>query len=257
MKTRNLFILFTLAIICFRAKASNDTIIKLPNDTLVVVCAESDCLNDSIQIQSNCMRDNIHVSDLSYSDGISTLTLVIEAIEDMFNRVNIYVTIISVIIALAGFFGIGSIKSKIKKLEKSIQDTKDEAKKSMLELKEEASKLKIENVAIEKVQTLNNQYIQKVNQWMLYNAYTIANTIGGESIQSRNLMEESMLNYYLMKLYLSKDQHEINGCINYIKTKGGIEVIEHLQFIVDNDTDKDKIEKASKAIGYIQGRILK
>lgn len=39
-----------------------------------------------------------------------------------------------------------------------------------------------------------------------------------------------------------------------IKTKGGIEVIEYLQFIVDNDIDKYKRDKASEAIGYIKGR---
>jgi hypothetical protein len=190
------------------------------------------------------MCDYLHVDDMSYSDGISTLTLVTEAIDDMFNRANTFFTIISIAIALAvalmGFFGFRSIDKVKAKAEEELKLINDQNKRYDV---------------IEKAQALNNQYLQRVNQWMLKNAYSIANINGGKSVQSQNLMEESMLYYYLMKLYLSKDQHEINGCIDYIKTKGSIEVIEHLQFIVDNDTDKDKIEKASKAIGYIQGRI--
>lgn len=265
MKTRYLFVLLALILMDFRAEATNGTIRIYPYDTLLVVCTETNHQNNSVQVQLSCLCDKSHICDMSYSDGISTLEYVRNEIDGMINDAILILTIISIFIALAipiaGFFGfhsIGKVKTEIiKDVNEHKTKVEKELEKSQNEIenwKNEAKILKKKNETIEKVQNLNNQYLQKVNQWMLNNAYTIANTDGGKSAQSQNLMEESMLNYYLMKLYLSKDQHEINGCIDYIKTKGGTEVIEHLKFIVDNDTDKYKRDKTSEAIGYIRGR---
>lgn len=168
-------------------------------------------------------------------------------INNLYTRDNIIIASVSLVLLLFGFIGLRSIKERIEDFKKEIDAEK--------QFRNEAEKLNKKFEEIEKVQTLNNQYLQKINQWMLSNAYSIADIPGGNTTIGRDMMEKSILNYYLMKLYLSNDKHEIDGCINYIKNKGGENEIEHLQFIVDNDPDKYKCDKTSMAIGYIKGRI--
>lgn len=168
-------------------------------------------------------------------------------INNLYTRDNIIIASVSLVLLLFGFIGLRSIKERIEDFKKEIDAEK--------QFRNEAEKLNKKFEEIEKEQTLNNQYLQKINQWMLNNAYSMADTPGGDTTQGRDLMGKSILNYYLMKLYLSNDKHEIDGCNSYIKNKGGENEIEHLQFIVDNDPDKHKRDRASEAVGYIKGRI--
>ena len=223
----SMVILFALAI-CINAIASNER-----------AAAQSQTISISI--------DTLNNGSFPSSEETSALTALINTINNLYTRDNIIIACVSLVMLLFGFIGLRSIKERIDDFKKEIDSEK--------ELRDAAAKLNKKYEEIEKVQTLNNQYLQKINQWMLANAYSIADTPGGNTTQGRDLMGKSILNYYLMKLFLSRDKHEIDGCINYIKTKGGKDEIEHLQFIVDNDTDKYKSDRASEAIGYIQGRI--
>lgn len=223
----SMVILFALAI-CINAIASNER-----------AAAQSQTISISI--------DTLNNGSFPSSEETSALTALINTINNLYTRDNIIIACVSLVMLLFGFIGLRSIKERIDDFKKEIDSEK--------ELRDAAEKLNKKYEEIEKVQTLNNQYLQKINQWMLANAYSIADTPGGNTTQGRDLMGKSILNYYLMKLFLSRDKHEIDGCINYIKTKGGKDEIEHLQFIVDNDTDKYKSDRASEAIGYIQGRI--
>lgn len=223
----SMVILFALAI-CINAIASNER-----------AAAQSQTISISI--------DTLNNGSFPSSEETSALTALINTINNLYTRDNIIIACVSLVMLLFGFIGLRSIKERIDDFKKEIDSEK--------ELRDAAEKLNKKYEEIEKVQTLNNQYLQKINQWMLANAYSIADTPGGNTTQGRDLMGKSILNYYLMKLFLSRDKHEIDGCINYIKTKGGKDEIEHLQFIVDNDTDKYKRDRASEAIGYIQGRV--
>lgn len=223
----SMVILFALAI-CINAIASNER-----------AAAQSQTISISI--------DTLNNGSFPSSEETSALTALINTINNLYTRDNIIIACVSLVMLLFGFIGLRSIKERIDDFKKEIDSEK--------ELRDAAEKLNKKYEEIEKVQTLNNQYLQKINQWMLANAYSIADTPGGNTTQGRDLMGKSILNYYLMKLFLSRDKHEIDGCINYIKTKGGKDEIEHLQFIVNNDTDKYKFDKASEAIGYIQGRV--
>lgn len=253
MKTRYIFVLILL---CFNVKVLGEIITASPGDTIIVVNQGADALTDSLQDPYPCIYEDtiINISS-SHSDDVATLTLAVNtvnnALSDMntlFTVVTIIISIITVLVAVIGLFGIHDLR-------KEVNEHKKETNIKIGAWNTESERLKKQNEKIEKAQTLNNQYLQKVNQWMLDNAYAIADSQGTNTNQSRNLMEKSMLNYYLMKLYLSNDIHEIDGCINYIKTKGGKEEIEHLRFVVDNDSDKYRCDKAGEAIGYIQGRI--
>lgn len=256
MKTKYLYVLLVLCLICFKAEATNDTILISPDDTIIVVCHTKEVTHAPFSSLPTCLCEDsnkIFGSEM-HPDDISTLTLAVNTVNDvlsdmntLFTVVTIILSVITVLVAVVGLLGIHDIKKDVEKHKKDVGVKIDN-------LINEAETLKKRNKTIEKAQKLNNQYLQKVNQWMLKNAYSIANTNGGKSVQSQNSMEESMLSYYLMKLLLSKDHHEIDGCINYIKTKGTLNEIEHLQFIVDNDLDKYKRDKASEAIGYIRGR---
>lgn len=223
----SMVILFALAI-CINAIASNER-----------AAAQSQTISISI--------DTLNNGSFPSSEETSALTALINTINNLYTRDNIIIACVSLVMLLFGFIGLRSIKERIDDFKKEIDSEK--------ELRDAAEKLNKKYEEIEKVQTLNNQYLQKINQWMLANAYSIADTPGGNTTQGRDLMGKSILNYYLMKLFLSRDKHEIDGCINYIKTKGGKDEIEHLQFIVDNDIDKYKRDRASGAIGYIQGRV--
>lgn len=253
MKTKYLYALLILCLFCIKADAKNDTILTSP-DT-IVVCHTKDITNAPLSSQQTCLSEDSKKVDSSemHPDDISALTLAVNTVNDvlsdmntLFTVVTIILSVITVLVAIVGLLGVHDIK-------KDVEKHKDNVSIKIDNLIGEAKTLKRRNEAIEKVQNLNNQYLQKVNQWMLKNAYSIANTNGGKSVQSQNLMKESMLYYYMMKLLLSKNHHEIDGCINYIKTKGTLNEIEHLQFIVDNDPDKYKRDKASEAIGYIRG----
>ena len=257
MKTRFLFIVLVLFALCFKLEAQSRIVLASSGDTIMVVCVETETLRDSAQTQSSCLYRNHNKVDssFSHSDKISILTLatntvnnVLTEFNNLFAMVTIIVGIITMFVAIVGLWGFHNIR-------KEVNDNRENVNKKIEAWEKEAEKLKKKNEEIEKVQILNNQYLQKINQWMLANAYSIADTPGGNTTQGRDMMRKSILNYYLMKLFLSRDKHEIDGCINYIKTKGGKDEIEHLQFIVDNDTDKYKSDRASEAIGYIQGRI--
>ena len=263
MKTRYLFSLIVWMAVCINVEAKNDTIKVFPNDTILVTCAEVAHPNGSSIVQSAYMCDNTRGNEFfSCSDGVSILTLVENAINNLYARDNLIVAIISLTVVVMGFWGVRSFKtareelSDITKEQGSlIERYGNEVNQTIATLNEEAKNLKEKYEEIEKKQSLNNQYMQRINQWMLYNANAIAETAGGGSNTSRDLMAQSQVYYYLMKLFLTDDQHGIDGCINFIKTKAGQEEIEHLKFIVDNDTNVYKKQKAGEAIGYIRGRI--
>lgn len=228
MKTRYSIIILFLLAICINTTATN--------------------VSDTVQSQTISVSiDTLNNGSFPSSEETSALTVLINTINNLYTRDNIIIASVSLVLLLFGFIGLRSIKERIEDFKKEIDGEK--------QFRNEAEKLNKKFEEIEKEQTLNNQYLQKINQWMLNNAYSMADTPGGDTTQGRDLMGKSILNYYLMKLYLSNDKHEIDGCINYIKNKGGENEIEHLQFIVDNDPDKYKCDKTSMAIGYIQGRI--
>ena len=228
MKTKYLFVVLLLFTVCFNAKSTN--------------------VVDTAQLHNNGIStDALKNSSFPSSEETSALTALINTINNLYTRDNIIIASVSLVILMFGYMGYRSMNERIEGFKNEIDAEK--------ELRDEAEKMNKKYEEIVKVQTLNSQYLQKINQWMLANTYAIADTPGINTNHSRNLMEKSMLNYYLMKLFLSNDIHEIDGSINYIKTKGGKEEIEHLRFIVDNDSDKYRCDKAGEAIGYIQGRI--
>ena len=259
MRIRYLFVLLALTVVCNKTVALNDTVLVTKGDTLLLICLNTEDQKDSAHIHPpyQCKATNDSASSSSYPDDVSALTLAVNTVNNvlddmntLFTVVTILISIITLFVAVVGLFGFHDMKNEIK-------NYKEEINMELATWKTETDKLKKKNEAIEKVQTLNNQYLQKINQWMLTNAYSYAaaDVPGGTSTQGRDLMEKSILNYYLMKFYLSKDRHEIDGCINYIKEKGGEEVIEYLQYVVDNDLDEYKSSRANIAIGYIKGRL--
>ena len=238
MKTISFFISLILFVVCYKAEAKSDTVLTSIGDTLIVIGLNSANSLDSIQQQPTCLQDNYNKTDKAnlHSDDISALTLAVNTVNNGFTVVTIVVGIVTLIVAIAGLFGYRSI---IKKVDKTIYEAKN---------------LKKRNEKIEKTQTLNNQYMQSINRWILDNANDIAEAKGPDSISGKELKNKSMINYYLMKLYLSSDETNIEQCINYIKNQGDANVIKDLQFIVDNDPDKKKSNKASEAIGFIRGK---
>lgn len=245
MKTRYLFSLLVLMALCINVEGKNGTIKVFPNDTLLVTGVSVAYPNDSSVVQSSCMSNStLGDESLSYSDGVSTLTLVINTINNLYTRENLFIAMMALVVALIGFFGFRSFKSARENLDNT-----------SLKIKEETEKLKRKNEEIEKVQLLNNQYMKSINEWMLHTVRSVAEVAGGDTDTGKNMLAQSHVNYYLMKLFLTTNQQEIDACINYIKTQAEEDVIEHLQFIVDNDINEYKKQKAAEAIGYIRGRI--
>ena len=244
MKTRFLFVLFALIVMGHKIEAKNDTILTSPGDTIIILRVEAEVLKDSVQVQPNCscIDSNRVTSPNSYPDDVSALTLAVNSANNVLTGETILVGILTLLVAILGLFGYRRFIKKV-----------DEAKKA-------AEDLKKKNEKIEKIQSLNNQYLQSINQRILNNADAIAEAIGERNLErGKYLKEKSMVNYYLMKLYLSTDKTdktEIDDCINYIKTQCSEEIINHLQFIIDNDPYKYKKNKASEAIGYIRARVL-
>lgn len=248
---------------CIKVKGENGTIKIFPNDTLLVTCVSVAYPNDSSIVQSSCISNStLGDESLSYSDSVSTLTLIINAINNLYTRENLFVAMVALAIALIGFFGFRSFKSAREDLDNTanrqneqIKDCKNIVDNTTKKINEETLKLKRKNEEIEKVQLLNNQYMKSINEWMFLTARSVAEAAGCDTDTGQNLLAQSHVNYYLMKLFLTNDQQEIDACINYIKTQADEEVIEHLQFIVDNDINEYKKQKAAEAIGYIHGRI--
>lgn len=260
MKTWYLLV-FALLFVCYKTEAFNDTIMVSPDDTLLLVCIKAETNLYPVQVQHAFSYEDSNkvVCSISQADDISALTLAVNTVNNamtdmnnLFTVVTIIIGVVTLLVAVVGLLGFHDVRKDVNEHKKKVNIEIDVWRDTW---KKETEILNKKNEKLERIQSLNNQYSQRLSTWILSNTYAIAEAKGGSTEQGRKLMEKSILNYYLMKLYLSKDKHEIDGCINYIKMKGGKEEIEHLQFIVDNDLDKDKINKASKAIGYIQGRL--
>lgn len=237
MKTRFILVLITLLVVFYK-EANSNTVLTSSGDTQMVASLNEDTLFDTGQQQACIWEDSYRVgSSKSNSDEVSAFTLAANTVNNGFTVVTEVVGILTLVVALFGLFGYLELKKKVAKAIK------------------EAKILKEKNENIEKKQILNNQYLQKINEWILDNADTIAETNGSGSELGKNLKNKSMINYNMMKLYLSTDEKEILECFNYIKMKGTLNEIDPLQFIVDNDPNKYKSDKASEAIGYIRARI--
>lgn len=264
MRNRLFFALFALIVVSLRLEAQCSTVVASPGDTIIVVCSKTETVKDSDQVQMNCCckdSNRTNNSPLQSNDlnaltvAVNTVNNVLDDMNTLFTVVAVIISIVTILVAVIGLFGIHDIRKDVEEYKEKLSTLKETINEKIDLWQKEEKILKEKNEKIERVQTLNNQYLQKINQWMLNNTYSIADTPGENTVQGRDLMAKSILNYYLMKLYLSNDKHEIDGCINYIKNKGGENEIEHLQFIVDNDPDKYKCDKTSMAIGYIKGRM--
>lgn len=254
MKTNFLVVLLILIVGCLSAETLNDTVQATPGDTLSVVCIEPKIHEEVGLIKSTCQCEDCNriVDSISNADDISTLTLAVNTVNNaltdmnnLFTVVTIIIGIVTLLVAVVGLLGFHDVRKDVNEHKKKVYEEIDI-------WKIEAENLKKKIKEIEKTQTLNNQYIQRINQWIYNNANAIAQANGVSTTQGRNLMKQSTLNYYFMKLFLSKDKHEIDSCINFIKTQGGKEAIEYLKFIVDNEPDEYKRIKSSEAIGYIK-----
>ena len=241
MKNQFSFVLLILIFTGFRAAAKSNVVMISPSDTLIVVSIKSGTIMDSAQQQPICLSEDLNNrvdSSAPNSDIVSALTFAVNSANNVLTGETIVVGILTLLVAYVGLFEYHRIIRKVN------------------ETQNEARILKEKNKEIEKFQSLYKQYMQCINTWILENADAIAEANGADSKYGHYLKNKSSINHNLMKLYLSTDETEIGKCISYIKTKGGKEEITYLQFIVDNDLNKYKRDKASEAIGYIRGRLM-
>ena len=247
---------FLFVLICFKTEALEYMDVNSPTiDTLINVPSKQNTICDTINIRIVCTCDNPHTDNDNYTpcDGIDILTLLINSFNNWLTWANLFIALIAVLITIVGIIGFRNFTE----IKSGYEEEKGQIKEFKEQINKTANELEKRNGVIERTQILSNQYLQRVNEWMYSNAYAIAETTAtsGNPKQGQNLMHKSWLNYNLMKLFLTKDKHEIDSYINYIKSQGGKEEIDHLQFIVNNEPDEYKRNKASEAIGYIKGRI--
>lgn len=235
MKQMIFFIILALSYI----SANADT---LPNNNVTTVQYHQ-------QVQQNVEKT---VSNEKQED-VSSLTLAVNAINNLLTWSEKAIAYLTLIVALFGFFGYykinKSLKDNMKKNDKIIEDKIEEINNRETEFNDYISRTK---AIIEK---LNGQekYMYKTNQYLYEALDKIANQISDTKI-GNSILKEMYHNYQVTNLY-SVDDNTKFAAFAYIQENGNFNDIEHLEYISNYDSNERYMVWAKAIIVIIRHKI--
>lgn len=245
-----LFLAFSLTEL--HANGNNDLClfdsIKIPFPSESIRIAQSD--------SNQALHDEINAQ--SPSDVISTLTLVVNSLNNALTSTNNQVTVwslvlslITIIIAAVGIIGIVRLRKF---------DRKFENVKKHLDYQQKKDELK-------------DLYMERINNWMLEMNLQLADNLTSDSNPNNATSEafkKTYLGYYLIKLSvtnipiekkLSEEKKQaiddIQRAINQIVERGEGDDLKELQEMAEREINKEKKKMLKKAAKELQDRLLK
>lgn len=210
--------------------------------------------NQIIQSVSNQALTNDNNAQ-SPSDVISTLTLVVNSLNNALTSTNNQVTVwslvlslITLIVAVIGVVGHIRLSHYVKKIED----------------------IKKHQVLQQKKDELRDLYMERINNWMLDVNLQLAENITS-NIESNSGINETYkktyLGYYITKLCVTNVPFEkelkkqainnIQQALNQIVEGGGTDDLIALQDMADFEINKEKKKMLKKAVKELQARLLK
>ena len=189
---------------------------------------------------SSFLTENGHRTDIT--DEISSLTLAINTVNNILTYASFIIALLTFATILAGFFG-------YKKLEKKVVFKTKEMDEKLKEIEE------FKKQVTEAHQLLENQnsYIQFANNYLYQTTEQIINQMN-DSVLAMEIYKTLSHNYHVANLY-SIDKDIRFAALAYLREKGELSDIEHLQKVSINDTEERFRNMAKEIIGTIKYRM--
>lgn len=139
-------------------------------------------------------------------------------------------------------------------LKSELQDLIKETKSLGVDIQEKGEKL----FDVLKFQEYQNQYLQRINQYLFLVTNSVVDINGGGGAAS-GIRVVLYNQYNIVKVFLPWSDSPTDGteaAFRYLQVNGTIVNIGDLQFIADNDPDERKRKMAQETIGYIKARLM-
>lgn len=200
----------------------------------------------------NNIDEVVQVDEIDKPDVVSSLTLAVNAINNIQTWSAVIIAILTLAVALFGFFGYrhieNSMKENIKKNDKAVDDKIRE-----IEQQQQAfNDCVIQTKAISEKLSGQEKYICKTNQYLYDALDKIANQISDVDT-GKIILKEMLHNYQITNLY-STDNSKKFAALAYIQENGSTSDIEHLEFISNYDSNEDNKKWAREIVGIIRYR---
>ncbi len=208
----------------------------------------SNNVNDTVpqQIQQNVER----TVNSDTQDTVNSLTLAINAINNIQTWSAVIIAILTLIVALWGIFGYRrmkkNIKENIKKNDKIIRNRIEAINAKEQEFNDCITKI---TVVIEKLNS-QEKYMCKANQYLYEALDKIANQIPNADT-GKAILQNMLHNYQITNLY-STDNNTKFAALAYLYGNGTLEDIEHLEYFAKSNIDERNREWAREIVGIIK-----
>lgn len=196
--------------------------------------------------------DSILVSNSISNEGkTSELTLFVNGLNNIITTYGIVLCIITLLIAIAGFFSIKTIINKLEEYNKKNKEKEvviDEKLNDLNKYKEQYIK-DIDTISQLKHQlNIQNIYIEKATTYIYFTLDNDAEKKKDKVLKSKLITEKQILRLY----YNNKEGKE--AALFYFSEYGTNEHLADIKYVAENDLDDEIRKLAFRIIGRIEGR---
>lgn len=182
-------------------------------------------------------------------DDVSSLTLAVNAINNIQTWSAVLIAILTLIVALWGFFGYRHMKENIiENLEKNDEIIGAKIKAINAREQEFNDYVTRTMVIFEKL-NCQEKYMSKTNQYLYEALDKIANQIS-DSETGKDILQKMLHNYQITNLYSTETNTKF-AALAYLYGNGISKDIEHLEYFAKYDLDERNKEWAREIIGII------
>jgi hypothetical protein len=208
-------------------------------------------VSDSILSNKKSVDSTLVSKSIYTKDNTSELSLFVNGLNNIITTYGIVLCIITVLIAIAGFFSIKTIMNKLDDYKEKTRDKEKLIDDKLIEL----NKYKEQYIAnIESINQLKhqlniqNKYIEKATTYIYFTLDKDAEKKKDRVLKSKLITEKQILQLF----YNNKKGKE--AALLYFSQYGTIEHLPDIKYVAENDLDEDIRKLALKIIGRIEGR---
>ncbi|MDR1342588.1 MAG: hypothetical protein LBK18_04935 [Prevotellaceae bacterium] len=195
-------------------------------------------VTDSVtqEVQQN-VKKTVLVDDVDKPDVVSSLTLAVNAINNIQTWSAVIIAILTLIVAVVGLFGYFKLnqvlKSNVAKIQAKIQEINEK--------EQEFDRCISQTKAQEK-------YMQRTNVCFFEAFDKVVNQITN-SKTAKAISQQMLHNYQITNLYSADDKF---AAFAHLEEQGTMDDIQHLDFVSKYDSNKDNKKRAREIIGIIK-----
>lgn len=183
-------------------------------------------------------------------DEVSSLTLAVNAINNIMAWSAGIVAILTLIVAVFGFIGYNRIKEVMNDSIKKNSKIIDDKIKTINEKEEEFSNCISRTKIIDGRLKVQEKYMCNSNLYLYESLDKIANQIS-DTDKGRLILKEMLHNYQVTNLY-SADNNTKFASLAYLQANGTFNDIEHLEYVSNYDQDENNKIWSREIIGAIK-----